>query len=125
MGSLQLAMETGLPSKIENHASYVQNWLMVLKSGDKKALFMAAAKSSQAVDFVMGRQAPEVAAEKAVAAAPASSEKPVTVIGTPVRVPVTDTTAIPTAIAVVAKLKERRAKQTGPAAPSKGPAANL
>ena len=120
MGSLQLAMETGLPSKIENHASYIENWLAVLK-GDKKAVFMAAAKSSQAVDFVMGRQSLDTKAQQTVEAQPSAKpvEKPATVIQPPATKP--DSAAIPAALAVVAKLKARRAKQVIPAEPRKGP----
>ena len=59
MGSVQIGMETGLPIQIENHASYIDSWLRVLKS-DKKAIFTAAAKAGQAIDFVMGRQTSEI-----------------------------------------------------------------
>lgn len=113
MGSVQLAMETGLPSQIDNHASYVDHWLKVLKA-DKKALFVAAAKASQAVDFVMGRpamtaearqnfnakEAARQVAQDVVKSAPLTS--PIPTVGDPV---------VPPAVAVVAKLRARRARQ--------------
>ena len=122
MGSLQLAMETGLPNKIENHASYIENWLTVLK-GDKKAIFLAAAKSSQAVDFVMGRQRLDATAQHSVDAQSSAKpvEKPQVVDIAPVPATKPDSVAIPAALAVVAKLKARRAKPAPPA-PSTGPA---
>lgn len=68
LGSFMLSNETGLPSKIENHASYIEHWLKVLKS-DKKAIFIASAKASQACDFIMGRPAYEAKADAAKEAA--------------------------------------------------------
>jgi antirestriction protein ArdC len=62
LGSFMLANETGLPAKIENHASYLENWMKVLKA-DKKALFIASAKASQACDHIMGRPAYDAKAE--------------------------------------------------------------
>ena len=122
MGSLQLAMETGLPSKVENHASYVQHWLNVLKS-DKKAIFTAAAKSSQAVDFIMGRQ-PDAKVEQKAEAAPSAKpiETPKIVIPSPAPAPKPESVMIPSTVAVVAKLKERRAKQSSPPTPGTSPA---
>ena len=112
MGSVQLAMETGLPSQIDNHASYVESWLKVLKA-DKKALFGAAAQASRAVDLIMGR--PTITAEArqvntrevarqvvrdVVKSAPLTP--PISTAGDP---------AVPPTVAVVAKLRARRAKQ--------------
>jgi antirestriction protein ArdC len=37
-----------------DHAQYIDHWLTVLK-GDKKAIFLAASKASEAVDFLAGR----------------------------------------------------------------------
>lgn len=76
LGSFMLANETGMPAKIENHASYIEHWLKVLKT-DKKAIFIASAKASQACDFIMGRpaygaKADAVSEAKAKAAAEAS-----------------------------------------------------
>jgi antirestriction protein ArdC len=36
-----------------DHAQYIESWLRVLKA-DKKAIFTAASKASQAVDFLTG-----------------------------------------------------------------------
>ena len=42
----------GLPTDpSKDHASYINSWLKVLKS-DKKAIFTAAAKAQQAVDWM-------------------------------------------------------------------------
>ncbi len=43
------------PELREDHASYIENWLTVLKS-DKRAIFSAASLASQAVDFLHGLQ---------------------------------------------------------------------
>lgn len=43
------------PEVREDHASYVANWLTVLK-GDKRAIFTAASYASRAVDFLHGLQ---------------------------------------------------------------------
>ena len=106
MGSLQLVLETRLPSKIENHASYIENWLTVLM-GDKKAIFVAAAKSSEAVDYVMGRQGLDAKTRQPVEAQPSAKpfEEPATIIQPPATKP--DSAAIPAPLAVVAKLKAR------------------
>jgi len=37
----------------EDHAAYIANWLAVMRE-DKRAIFTAAAKASQAVDFLTG-----------------------------------------------------------------------
>jgi len=126
MGSVQLGMETGLPTQVENHASYIDHWLRVLKS-DKKAIFTAAAKASQAVDFVMGRKAPEAKAEEASTvevkgkpSLPDSAPSP----KKPVKAVVGDAQPagpmIPACIEVVAKLRERRSNQSS-SAPKRGP----
>lgn len=116
MGSVQLAMETGLPSKIDNHANYVSHWLTVLKS-DKKALFIAAAKSAQSVDYVMGRPSYEA---KADAAKDAASESKVTAAADAPKPTAKAQPALPDEIAkptsealsaVSAKMKKLREKQ--------------
>lgn len=116
MGSIQLGMETGLPTQIDNHASYINNWLRVLKS-DKKAIFTAAAKASQAVDFVMGRKAPEVKVEaKQGSANLPKAATPTTApsVSESVNSGTSSPTMIPSKIEVIAKLKERRAKESAP-----------
>ena len=113
MGSIQLGMETGLPTQIDNHASYISHWLRVLKS-DKKAIFTAAAKASQAVDFVMGRKAPEVKVEaKQVSANLPKNPVPATApsVSESVKSEPAVPTMIPSKIEVIAKLKERRSMQ--------------
>lgn len=42
-----------LPCEIENHASYLQSWLDVLKA-DKRAVFKAAAAAQKAADWMLG-----------------------------------------------------------------------
>ncbi|HEY0205353.1 MAG TPA: zincin-like metallopeptidase domain-containing protein [Acetobacteraceae bacterium] len=42
----------GLPCEMENHASYVQSWLGVLKE-DKRAVFRAAAAAQKAADWML------------------------------------------------------------------------
>ena len=113
MGSIQLGMETGLPTQIDNHASYISHWLRVLKS-DKKAIFTAAAKASQAVDFVMGRKAPEVKVEaKQVSANLPKTPVPATApsVSESVKTEPAVPTMIPSKIEVIAKLKARRSMQ--------------
>ena len=43
------------PEVREDHASYIHNWLQVLKD-DKRAVFTAASHASKAVDFLHGLQ---------------------------------------------------------------------
>jgi antirestriction protein ArdC len=43
------------PELREDHASYIENWLKVLKD-DKRAIFTAASHASKAVDFLHGLQ---------------------------------------------------------------------
>lgn len=112
MGSVQLAMETGLPSQIDNHASYVDHWLKVLKA-DKKALFVAAAKASQAVDFVMGRPAMTAEARQVNTREAARQVVRDVVKSAPLTPPIPTVAdpVVPPVVAVVAKLRARRAKQ--------------
>jgi len=42
----------GLPCEVENHASYLQSWLDVLK-GDKRAVFKAATAAQKAADWML------------------------------------------------------------------------
>ena len=39
------------PSLREDHAAYIDHWLKIMK-GDKKAIFTAAAKANQALDYL-------------------------------------------------------------------------
>lgn len=126
LGSYALSLETGLPSQVESHASYIDHWLKVLKS-DKKAIFTVSANAARAVDMVMGRQNLDAKSEQAAEAEKTLPQKPVTNPAPPAIKPL-DTKAqplaamIPSTIAVVAKLKERRANQSGNSAPKTGPA---
>ncbi len=43
------------PELRDDHASYIENWLKVLKD-DKRAIFTAASHASQAVDYLHGLQ---------------------------------------------------------------------
>ena len=58
------------PEPRPDHAAYVASWLRVLR-GDKRAIFAAAAKAQQAVDWMHARQpaAAEPAGEVAQARA--------------------------------------------------------
>ncbi len=56
LGSAFLCADLQLTPEIrEDHASYLDSWLKVLK-GDKRAVFSAASHASQAVDFLHGLQ---------------------------------------------------------------------
>lgn len=54
IGGCYLLGAVGLPvlDKLENHASYVENWLRVLKS-DHKAIFVASAAAAAAADYIL------------------------------------------------------------------------
>jgi antirestriction protein ArdC len=74
LGSAFLSADLGVtPEPREDHASYIQNWLTVLKS-DKRAIFTAAAHAERAAAFLHGLQpkaeiADEPGAESAMAQA--------------------------------------------------------
>ncbi len=56
IGAAMLCAETGVTQDTRaDHAQYIANWLQLLKS-DPKAIFTAAAKASQAVNWLKGRQ---------------------------------------------------------------------
>lgn len=56
IGAAFLCCDLGItPEPREDHASYVDHWLKVLKS-DKRAIFRAAAHAQRAVDFLHGLQ---------------------------------------------------------------------
>jgi antirestriction protein ArdC len=60
LGSAFLCASMGLPTEPrKDHAPYINSWLKVLKS-DKKAIFTAAAKAQQAVDWMQNALSEEV-----------------------------------------------------------------
>jgi antirestriction protein ArdC len=57
LASAFLCADLGItPEVMPDHASYIANWLIVLKN-DKRAIFSAAAHAQKAVDFLHGRSA--------------------------------------------------------------------
>ena len=61
LGAAVLCADLGItPEPRQDHACYIKNWLAVLKN-DKKAVFTAAAKASQAATWLLARET--VAAE--------------------------------------------------------------
>ena len=119
LGSLMLSNETGLPSQIENHASYIDHWLKVLRE-DKKAIFIASAKASQAVDFVMGRPAYDAKAEvksEAKTEAPTQEAVKPQKPKLPAAIEAPASEALIAVSAKVKKLRERKASPASPPAP--------
>lgn len=56
LGSAFLCADLSITPEVrEDHASYIDNWLKVLKC-DKRAVFSAASHASKAVDFLHGLQ---------------------------------------------------------------------
>lgn len=56
LGSAFLSADLDLtPEPREDHASYIANWLKVLKD-DKRAIFAAAAHAQRAADYLNGLQ---------------------------------------------------------------------
>lgn len=53
MGSAFLCAHTRVNGQLQ-HASYIQNWLKVLRH-DKRAIFVAATKAQNAADFLLVR----------------------------------------------------------------------
>lgn len=43
------------PSPRDDHAAYIDHWLKIMK-GDKKAIFTAAAKANQALEYLQKKQ---------------------------------------------------------------------
>jgi antirestriction protein ArdC len=65
LGSAFLCAHLGLANEPRpDHASYINNWLEVLK-GDKKAVFTAASKAQAALDFLTKEEEEEEVAEAA------------------------------------------------------------
>lgn len=61
MGAAYLCAELGISAEPrKDHAQYLAHWLRVMKE-DKKAIFTAAAKASEAVRYLMGFARKEVA----------------------------------------------------------------
>ena len=62
LGSAFLCAELDLtPETREDHASYIANWLQVLKN-DTRAIFTAASHAQRAADFLLARKAAPVEA---------------------------------------------------------------
>lgn len=60
LGAAFLCCELGLPTDPRtDHAPYIASWLKVLKN-DKRAIFTAAAKAQEAVDWMTKKTAPEL-----------------------------------------------------------------
>jgi antirestriction protein ArdC len=60
LGAAFLCSELGLPTDPrQDHAPYIASWLKVLKN-DKRAIFTAAAKAQEAVDWMTKKTAPEL-----------------------------------------------------------------
>ncbi len=56
LGAAFLCADLGItPEPRQDHACYLKNWLAVLK-GDKKAIFTAAAKASQAASWLLAKE---------------------------------------------------------------------
>jgi antirestriction protein ArdC len=77
IGSAFLCAELDITQDVRaDHAQYLANWLQLLK-GDPKAIFAAAARASEAVNYLNGLQRPGAGARlPAMAAAPAAPGEP-------------------------------------------------
>ena len=59
MGAAFLCADLGITAEVrEDHAAYIASWLEVLK-GDKRAIFTAASKASQAAEYLQDLAMPE------------------------------------------------------------------
>ena len=74
LASAYIGLELGIPSEIENHASYIESWLAVLRR-DKREIFRAAADAQRISDYLLGFH-PLYAAKKAAEAAPVTDVDP-------------------------------------------------
>jgi antirestriction protein ArdC len=64
IGAAFLCANLGITPEVrEDHAAYVGSWLQVLKN-DKRAIFNAASKAQEAVDYLIGLQGEPVAADE-------------------------------------------------------------
>jgi antirestriction protein ArdC len=62
LGAAFLCAELGLPTDPRaDHAPYINSWLKALRN-DKRAIFTAAAKAQEAVDWMKNRTSPELEA---------------------------------------------------------------
>lgn len=52
LGATFVSAHIGLPRVLDNHASYIADWLSVLKE-DKRAIFKAAAQAQKATDWIL------------------------------------------------------------------------
>lgn len=52
LGAVITCAHIGLPRVLDNHASYIEGWLSVLKE-DKRAIFKAAAQAQKATDWIL------------------------------------------------------------------------
>jgi antirestriction protein ArdC len=60
LGAAFLCAELGLPTDPrDDHAPYIASWLKVLKN-DKRAIFTAAAKAQEAVDWMINKSTPAI-----------------------------------------------------------------
>jgi len=65
LSSAFLCADLGITPQVrEDHASYIAEWLTVLKN-DKRAIFSAASHAQKAVDFLHGLQATDTSAQRA------------------------------------------------------------
>ena len=65
MGAAFLCADLGITAEVrEDHAAYIASWLEVLK-GDKRAIFTAASKASQAAEYLQALAMPESLGEAA------------------------------------------------------------
>jgi antirestriction protein ArdC len=53
IASAMICSTLGLPTDIENHASYIGSWIETLKS-DKREIFKAAADAQKIADYLLG-----------------------------------------------------------------------
>lgn len=58
LGSMFVMARAELLGEVENHASYLDSWLSVLKE-DKKAIFRAASQAQKAADWILSRTTAE------------------------------------------------------------------
>lgn len=53
LASAFIGNELGIPAGIDNHASYIDSWLAVLKQ-DKREIFRASADAQRIADYLLG-----------------------------------------------------------------------
>jgi antirestriction protein ArdC len=73
LGNAMLCAELGITQDVRpDHAQYLASWLQLLK-GDPKAIFVAAARASEAVNYLKGLQPSDPRARTIPAVAPAET----------------------------------------------------